>query len=233
MNSSHFHTTHWSVVLAAKGDDTNARSALKMLCETYYMPLRRFIERETATDSLRCYGGCDADDLTQDFITQLLVGKMFGNLKRNGDTFRSYLLGAVKHFLAKIRRRESAAKRGGTFSQTPLSDDTADPSSANDAIFDADWARTMIAQALNSLDKTPEIHSPILLPWLMQEMDASARSRIAAELSMSEGAVKVALSRLRKRFREIIRSLIAETVGHPSEINGELDHLIRALRGTS
>lgn len=235
VNSDQFHTTHWSVVLTAKGDDTAAREALSTLCETYYQPVLRYVERQTATDSMRCYGGRDARDLTHDFFTQLLEGDMFATLRREGAPFRTDLLGAVRYFLLQIRAHESAEKRGRDFSQSDLPLEslptTRENDMDNDAFFDRDWAQTMVKRAVASLDDPPETHVKKLLPWLTRELDAASRGRIAAELEMSDVAVKVALHRLRKRFRQTIRTQIAETVKAPSDIDAELDHLIRALNG--
>lgn len=223
-----FHTTHWSVVLATKGDDTKARAALRELCESYREPILHSIRRAVATDAERRYGGRNAEDLTHDFLTRLLEGDMFQRLEREGGLFRVYLLGAIRHFLAKTRQRESALKRGADVAKISLPDDSPGTDDFDDAIFDRDWARAMVDRALDSLEKTPETQA--LLPWITCELDGPTRSRLAAELDMSEVAVKVALHRLRRKFRETIRKQIAETVRDESEIDGELDHLIRALR---
>lgn len=225
---SNFHTTHWSVVLAAKGNETAAGVALRELCETYYGPVLHYIERAVSRDSVKIYGGRDAQDLTHDFFSRLLETNMFEHVSRSKGTFRSYLLGAVRHFLAKIREQESAAKRGGDFTQTLLHDNIPDENSNEEAVFDRDWAQTTIRLTLDSLGKTPE--SQALLPWITREMDAAARTELSEKFGMSEVAVKVALHRLRKRFREAIRTRIAETVENPSEIDAELDYLIKILR---
>ncbi|HBT78346.1 MAG TPA: hypothetical protein DEB39_15800 [Planctomycetaceae bacterium] len=233
MSESAFHTTHWSVVLTAKGDDAKAQSALGELCETYHAPILRYIGRRLANGSPAFYGGRAAEDLTQDFLAKVLEGKMFDRVQRQGGTFRSYLLGAVRHFLAHTRERESAAKRGGGAVPSCLPDDLCGPEEVDDAEFDRDWAQTTIDRAVDALDKKHlALSVRILLPWLIREMDGETRSRLAAELGISDVAVKVALHRLRKKFGESVRKRIAETVEHPSEIDGELAYLIRALRGS-
>ena len=232
MKQDTFPTTHWSVVLTAKGDDTAAREALSTLCETYYQPVLRYIERSTGMDSTRRYGGRDARDLTHDFFTQLLEGEMFSQLqKRERKLFRSYLLGAVKFFLLQIQAYESTEKRGRDFSQTTLPVESLGITPPDDAVFDRDWAGMMIKRAMTSLNNLPDPHVKKLLPWITQELNMGSRAGIAAELEMSDVAVKVALHRLRKKFRETIRAQIAETVEHPTDIGAELDHLIRALTG--
>ena len=216
-----FHTTHWSVVLAAKGNE--AKAALCELCESYREPILRYVERTVRTDSPQRYGGRDAEDLTHDFLARLLEGKMFEQLQRREGRFRAYLLGAVRHFLSNVRQRESASKRcarhSGSIDIISQTDDS--------AMFDHDWAQTTIDRAIASLGSSPE--TQVLLPWLTCELTANDRVRLATELGKSEVAVKVALHRLRKKFREHIREQIARTVESETEIDAELDYLIRAL----
>ena len=221
-----FPTTHWSVVLAAKWDDTKARAALCELCESYHEPILRYVERVVRTDSTSRYGGRNAEDLTHDFLARLLEGKMFEQLHRREGRFRVYLLGAVRHFLANVRQQESAAKRGGGIVHLSIRDDI--PQSDDDAMFDHDWATATIDRAVATLGDSTETQT--LLPWLTLEMTPDDRVRLATELGKSEDAVKVALHRLRKKFRLCIREQIARTVESESEIDAELDHLIQALK---
>jgi RNA polymerase sigma-70 factor (ECF subfamily) len=225
MKHDDFHTTHWSVVLTAKGDDTAAKAALATLCETYYPPILKYLHRHVTADHARVYGGRDATDLAHDFFAQILEGKMFAQLQREGAPFRVYLLGALRHFLAQLRVRESAAKRGGGVMPLPLPDEP-ETQGFDDAVFDRDWALAMIQRAIQTLNL--ERDHP-LLPWITQEMTAETRRQLAAKLGMSDTAVKVSLHRLRKKFRETIRSQIAGTVKDASEIDAELKHLIRVL----
>ena len=250
-----FPTTHWSVVLAAKWDDTKARAALRDLCESYREPILRYVERVVHGDSSCRYGGRNAEDLTHDFLARLLEGKMFAQLQRDGAPFRVYLLGAVRYFLSQLRIREPAQKRGGLghhpgiarstasspahydaiyFQHIALPDEPVDSHGFDEAVFDRDWALAMIQRAMRSLEpagsEPRDIPAKRLLPWITREMNAETRSQLAAELGLSDTAVKVALHRLRKKFRLTIRTLIAETVKDASEIDAELDHLIKALR---
>ncbi len=225
-----FFTTHWSVVLTAKGDGPEADGALRKLCDLYYRPVLHFVERSVEGDARRIYGGRDAKDLTHDFFARLLERKMFESLQRDGGRFRSYLLGAVKHFLAHVRETESRIKRGGDVRLVPLPDDQTCFEPPDDAIFDRDWAQSMLQNAYDDLGNSVEVQT--FLPWITRELDGENRRMIAEKLEMTDVAVKVALHRLRKRFRETMHEKIAETVESPSEIDGELDHLIRALRGT-
>ena len=221
-----FPTTHWSVVLAAKWDDTKAQAALRELCASYREPILRYVERVVQGDSSRRYGGRNEEDLTHDFLARLLEGKMFAQLQHREGRFRVYLLGAVRHFLANIRQLESAEKRGGGIVHLPLCDDI--PQEEDDAMFDHDWAVASIDRAVAELSDSPETQT--LLPWLTRELTTDDRARLAAELCKSEDAVKVALHRLRKKFRHCIREQIARTVESESEVDAELDHLIRAMK---
>lgn len=228
MQNNDFHTTHWSVVFAARGNKTAAGVALQELCTTYYDPVLRYVERAVRDDASRVYGGRDAKDLTHDFFARLLEGKMFDSLHRDGGRFRSYLLGAVKHFLANVRETESRTKRGGKVRHVSLPDDQMVFEPPDDTKFDRDWAQSMLRSVYESLGNSQETQS--LLPWITKELDGENRRIIAEKLDMTDVAVKVALHRLRKRFRETIRAKIAETVESLSEIDGELDHLVKVLR---
>jgi len=251
-----FHTTHWSVVLTAKGDNTAAKAALVVLCETYYSPIHKYLLRSVTTDHNRYYGGRDSTDLTHDFFAYILEGKMFAQLQRDGAPFRVYLLGALRHFLSYLRHREAAQKRGGNDHCVSFSEESprnnarnhAEPPDSHDfddTVFDREWALAMIQRAMHSLEptdreqlcydqqhreETRDIPVKRLLPWITQEMTAESRRCLAVELGISDAAVKVALHRLRKKFRHNIRSLIAETVKDASEIDGELRHLIKSLK---
>ena len=232
--SFEFHTTHWSIILRAKGDDTAAKAALAMLCETYYQPILKSLDRIVVADHARVYGGRDATDLTHDFIARILEGKMFTRIQRDGAPFRVYLLGTLRLFLSQLRIRESAQKRGGDMRPATFPDDSPEPNGFDDAVFDRDWALSMIQRAMLLLEPSQEDSRDVpvrhLLPWVTQEMNAETRGRLAAKLGLSDTAIKVSLHRLRKKFRHTIRTLIAETVKDASEIDAELDHLILALR---
>lgn len=225
---SNFHTTHWSLVLAAIGNDTVAAGALKILCQTYYEPVRAYIERAIRGDSSRIYGGRNADDLSHDFFLSVLSGKVFSRLECERGRFRSYLLGALRHFLSHVREAESSLKRGGHL--RPGSLEFHEPASLetdDGAFFDREWAQKVVDSALNSLGETRD--TKLLLPWLMREMPKTEREKIAAELQLGDVAVKVALHRLRRKFRTAVHSLVAETLESDSELEAELEHLIKAL----
>lgn len=230
MNSSHFHTTHWTAVLAAKESDTQGRAALAELCVRYREPIRRFIVRNITGDESRRYGGRDAEDLTQDFLAEVLAGQMFESLQRHQGKFRSYLLGAVSHFLSVVRKREQASKRGGGMRLISLPNEPGIfvTETLRDAVFDRDWALATIDRALEKLEVNSETQA--LLPWLSKELTSEDRANLAHSLGMSDTAIKVAVHRLRKRYRRIVREIIAQSVSCESEIESELAYLLAALK---
>ena len=225
MNNETFQTTHWSVVLAAKGDDTKAALAMRALCESYREPILRYIGRVISKDSPLRYGVRTAEDLAHDFILRLLEKNMFRQVERRECRFRTYLLSAVRHFLANVRQLESSAKRGGGIAHVPIEADSF--ASEAEAMFDRDWAQSMVDQAVLSLGCSRETQT--LLPWLTRELSAADRKRIASELGMNETAIKVSLHRLRKKFRANIREQIARTVESESQIDAELAYLVQVL----
>jgi RNA polymerase sigma-70 factor (ECF subfamily) len=233
-----FVTTRWTQVLSARGESPAARLALGQLCEAYWLPVFRFIRGcNHAEDAAR--------DLTQEFFTRLLTHDGFDRVDPGKGRFRSYLLGAVKHFLADQQDRANAAKRGGGQTHMPLelrldthtttSLQLADPgSSVPDACFDRQWALNVIDRALNAL--ATEFATPgknryfeTLKPWLVGEVGPLSQSEAARQLSLTEGAIKVAIHRLRKRFRDLVKEEIAGTVDHPVTVQEELHYLLEAL----
>jgi RNA polymerase sigma-70 factor (ECF subfamily) len=238
-----FHTTRWTQVIAARGSSPQARQALAELCAAYYAPVAAFVQGYRS-------GRDDSRDLTHEFFARLLEGNSLGRVERTRGRFRSYLLGAVKHFLADQRDRMLAAKRGG--GGTPLSLDAwhdntgprrrehapievADPRGfPADAFFDHHWALTVVEQAMNALQGESQGDGDaqrfeILKRWLITPEDPAAATDAACSLHMTDGAFKVAVHRLRKRFRQIVRDKIAATVEDPEALHEELEYLIQAL----
>ena len=228
-----FHTTRWSVVLSAQGDTTGAETALAKLCATYWYPLYAFVRRQG-------HGPHDAQDLTQEFFARLLAKGWLADVARERGKFRSWLLASAKHFLANEWDRAKAIKRGGRTTLVSFDDDSAEmryrqePAdiASPEILFDRRWALTLLDQVLARLreemvaaDKLA--HFDALKFCLTGEKTAHAD--VAAQLGMTEGAVKVAVHRLRERYRAVLRAEIAETVATPAEIDGELRHLLAAL----
>ncbi|MES2595670.1 MAG: sigma factor [Verrucomicrobiota bacterium] len=230
-----FHTTRWSVVLAAQraGHGTTGHQALSDLCRDYWYPLYAFVRR-------RGHAAHDAQDLTQAFFASLLeAGATAADPKRG--RFRSYLLGALKHFLANEFHRANALKRGG--GQEVLDWDALDaesryaiePRDENDAdaLYDRRWAMDVLERAMGRLRaeftaKKDEGTFEALKGTLSGV--EQAREELAQKLGLSEGALKVAVHRLRQRYREVLRAEIAETVDSSAEVEDEMRHLISVLR---
>lgn len=231
-----FDTTRWTQVLAARTESPAARAALSDLCAAYYAPVHAYITRTT-------HDLGEARDLTHSFFERLLTGSMLGGVQPDHGRFRSYLLGAVKHFLADTRDRIYAAKRGSHHEHVPVDAGTEtcpgleppDPHGLPpDAWFDRQWALTVVDRALNTLAADHAAigraeHFTALKPWLTGDRPDLSQAATASQLGVSEGALKVALHRLRHRFRDQVKSEIAATLTHPGDAEDELHSLLRAL----
>jgi RNA polymerase sigma-70 factor (ECF subfamily) len=237
-NAANFAPTRWSVVLTARGSDsTHVRDALEKLCRTYWPPIYAFVRRQGHSPH-------DAQDLTQEFFARLLEKNYLADVDRAKGKFRSFLLASLKHFLANEWDKAMAQKRGGgkifvpidaQSAETKLGIDPADAQSA-DKIFERRWALTLLEQVLRRLreeyigDGKEELFEQ-LKPTLTEASGRISYAAMGARLGMSEGAVKVAVHRLRQRYRELLRAEIAETVASASEVEDELRNLFAALAG--
>ena len=231
-----FVTTHWSVVLAAREPDSTAsEQALENLCRAYWYPLYAYVRRQGHSPH-------DAQDLTQEFFARLLEGEYLKSVAREKGRFRTFLIVALKRFLANEWDRARAQKRGG--GQAALTLDTADaetrysvePAARLDAdrIYDRRWALTLLDRTLARLraefaesGKAGEFDK--LKVCLTADRGAIDYETLAKELGQNEGAVRVAIHRLRKRFREVFRESISHTVSTPEEVEEEVRHLLSAL----
>ncbi len=219
MNSS-FHPTQWTLILRARGEGEVAKAALSDLCAAYYVPVVAFLRRDGRDEDA-------AREMTHAFFESVLAGGLGAPDPFRG-RFRSYLLGALKHFLAKQRDAARAGKRGGGAEHVALDDGIAFDVSDDTLAFDREWAHALIARALSILKTEQAGKAAIfatLKPWLDGGSELS-QADAASALGISETAVKVAIHRLRVRFRELIRSEIAATVNDPAEAADELRHLI-------
>ena len=232
----YFATTHWTMVLhAGRSDTTRAQEALAQLCRIYWYPLYAYVRR-------RGYSPEDAEDLTQGFFARLLEMNSLADVRREKGKFRSFLLAVLQNFLANEWDRSHAAKRGS--GQTPISlNDTdaearyrlepADTLTA-EKIFERRWALALLAQVLARLrgEHTQAGKSALydtLKPCLTGAREAAPYAELAARLKTTEGAIKVAIHRLRQRYRELLRDEIAQTVASPEEVDEEIRHLFAAL----
>jgi RNA polymerase sigma-70 factor (ECF subfamily) len=233
-----FATTRWSLVLAAgKGSSPESQSALAQLCETYWVPLYAFLRRKG-------YEAHDAQDLTQGFFTLLLERNDVQSVRRERGKFRAFLIASLKHFLANEHDRRNAQKRGGGRKLLSLDFDAAESRYAEHAAdrhtpedaFARQWALTLLDRVQEILreEMTHEGKAPQwehLHVYLAGEKSAPPYAEAAASLDMSEGAVKTAVHRLRRRFGELLRREIAETVSDAAAVDDEVRELFEALRG--
>ena len=233
-----FATTHWSVVLAAgETDSSKAPEAMAQLCRTYWYPLYAYVRRKG-------YDSHEAQDLTQEFFARLLARNYLSVADRNKGKFRSFLLGSLEHFLAREWTKAHAQKRGG--GQTLFSLDEVDAENrylleptdelTAEKIFDRRWATTLLEQAMARLrehyraDHKGNIFEKLEL-FLTGNAPETSYAEIAGSLNMTEGALKVAVHRLRQRYGELVRAEIAQTVAAPDEVDEELHYLFAVLRG--
>lgn len=233
-----FGATRWTLVLRARGESPEAQKALGELCEAYYQPVLRFLRSEGREDDT-------ARELTQEFFARLLSRSGLSNVEPGRGRFRSFLLGAVKHFLADVRDHEHRLKRGGGMAPESLDAPASTETTAclqvpdlttipADEVFDREWALAIMDHALTALEG--ELASDgkreqfdVLKPWLVGDTAGASQLEAAQRLGISEGALKVAVHRLRKRFRELVRSEIEQTVGDPAAVQEELRYLVEVL----
>ncbi len=225
MSDSSFHATRWSLVLDARGTGEPGRVALSDLCSVYYQPVVSFLRREGRDEDA-------ARDLAHSFFESLLDGGV-GEADPARGRFRNYLLGAVKHFLLNQRASSRALKRGGDHERVAWDEEngTGATAAADDASFDRDWAMAVLAAAMAALEsehtRRPDLFR-VLRPWLDGTIDRSQKEA-AAELGMSETAVKVAIHRLRVRWRDHVRAAVMATLRDEREIDDELRYLVEIL----
>lgn len=233
-----FATTRWTVVLAAgRGADAGAADALATMCQTYWYPVYAFVRR-------RGHNPEDAQDLTQAFFARLLEKDAVRAADPGRGRFRSFLLSSVQNFLANERDEAAAQKRGGGRPAISLDPSTAESRYAvepaheltPEKLFDRRWALTQLDLCLDELrgDYARRGQGHVfarLQPFLGGDVPGGSYAPAAAELGMSESAVKVAVHRLRQRYRELLRRQILQTVASPDEVDEEVRHLFAALAG--
>ena len=233
---NYFATTHWTVVLSAgHSETTRGRDALAALCETYWYPLYAYVRRQG-------HSSHDAEDLTQGFFARLLESETLAGVSREKGKFRTFLLVALKRFLANEWHRAHTHKRGGASFHVPLQGHTAETRYVAEPVehltaeklYERRWALTLLERVLTRLGhefdaaEKKELFEK-LKPHLMADRAAIPYADAAMALSMNEGAVKVAVHRLRRRFRELFREEVAQTVAAPEEIDDEIRHLLSAF----
>jgi DNA-directed RNA polymerase specialized sigma24 family protein len=231
-----FATTHWTVVMAAgRGCSREAEVALEELCRTYWFPLYVYVRRQTPTRE-------DAEDLTQAFFARFLEKNYLEKLSSEKGKFRAFLLAALKHFLANEWDRAHSQKRGGGVMPISLDWQNADAryqiepvdNLSPDKLYDRAWAITLLQRVLARLrdENATEDKSRLfaqLKPFLMVGTSAVRYGEAAAKLNLTEGAVRVAVHRLRVRYRELLREEISQTLSDTSEISEEMRTLFSAF----
>lgn len=233
--NAHFHTTRWSMVLAAGDAATPGRAALEWLCASYWPPLYAWLRR-------RGHAAAQAEDLIQGFFVELLERQIVVKADAARGRFRAFLLGALQNHVSNQRAREQAEKRGGGRKALPLACDAlesqarfdpADPDTV-DAWFARDWATAVLAAAMERVRAEYAADGRFatfdrLRLFLAYDGHAGTQAQAAADLGISEGAVAVAVHRLRSRLRSALRAEVAVTVGDDGDIEDEIRELFRAL----
>jgi RNA polymerase sigma-70 factor (ECF subfamily) len=231
-----FTTTHWSVVLEAQGESPTAQEALEKLCRIYWRPIYGFVRRQGV-------GPEDAEDITQGFFALVLERKDLNTVRKEKGRLRSYLLTAVKHFLADEWRQAIAIKRGKGQRLIPLDDIRErerielEPSEnlTADQIYERRWAFTVLERVMERLRDEYRSAGNVqffdqMKKMLMNEPDRPSQAQVASEFDMTENAVKQAFYRFRQRYQRLLREEIANTVATLGDIEDELRHLIAVVR---
>ena len=233
-----FATTHWTAVLAAgRGDSQHADAALEELCRTYWYPLYAYVRRHGHSRE-------DAEDLTQSFFARFLQKNYLENLRSEHGKFRAFLIASLKHFLANEWDRSQRQKRGGGVPALSLDWQDADtryqiePADdlSPDKLYDRAWAVTLLERVISRLRGENAADGKALLfeklkPFLMLGQSEIPYTEAAAGLAMTEGAARVAVHRLRRRYRELLREEIGQTLSDPAQAEEEMRALFSAFAG--
>src|SRR5262245_13433465 len=234
-----FDSTQWSLVLsAAQGSSPEADQALSILCSVYWPPLYAYIRRKG-------YAVPEAQDLTQAFFVRLMEKNYLQDVQRGRGKFRSFLLASLKHFLANEWDRAQTQKRGGGISIVPLEIESAEEQYiaeradylTPEKIYERRWVLTLIDRVFRQLEKEFEVSGRAtifaqLKTFITESENRIPHRQIAADLGMTEGAVKVAVHRLRRRYRDLMRAEVGRPIACPSnsdEVDDELRYLLSAL----
>ncbi|MEP6938415.1 MAG: sigma factor [Rudaea sp.] len=229
---SRFDTTHWSIVLRARGSDEDARPALEALCRTYRPPVLAYIRS-------RGYPPESAEDLAQTFFTRFLEHAYHANADPARGRFRAFLLTALKRFLINSDMENHAQKRGGGLRFDPLSSDSgdlalADQNASPDAEFERSWAVAVLDSAMRKLRAEAERAGKTALfdqlqEFLTERPEEADYARAAEVLGLRRNTLAVAVHRMRHRLRELVRDELAQTTLDRDELEAELRGLRAAL----
>lgn len=230
-----FASTHWSVILKAGGGTPEAAQAMERLCHTYWYPLYAYVRRQGHSPH-------DAQDLTQAFFARFLQRNYFTHADQSRGKFRTFLLASMHHFLVNEWARERAAKRGGFERVLSLDEEQAEDRYGAEPtdnetparLFEKRWAASLLEQVLARLGAENTARAGLfqaLKEFLWGEKSGLSYQELGQQFDMSEGAVKVAVHRLRARYRDLLREEVAQTVASPEEVDEELRYLISVIRG--
>jgi RNA polymerase sigma factor (sigma-70 family) len=231
-----FATTHWSVVEACADDDEIAQKALARLCQDYWPPLYAFARR-------RGNSSADAQDLVQGFFAYLLQSKGYAQTDRSKGKFRSFLLASFKNYMTDSWDKARAAKRGGDYQFVLLDDEIdaaealyrcAPPAMPEEQQYEQAWAAALVARVLEQTEKEFDSAAKArifraLKPFLTGGVALPTQDEVARRLNLSIDTLRSHLSRLRARYRELLRDEVARTIGPADDVDEELQHLRRIL----
>lgn len=230
-----FHTTHWSIVLGARVGTAEGRDSLARLCEAYWPPVYAYVRGQGETIE-------DARDLTQEFFAVFIEKHYVSAADPARGRFRSFLLASVRHFLCNEWDRQHRKKRGGSAPHVSIDMTTEDGQPQHERstaitpelVFEQRWAATLLQRALSRL-REEQSHGgrgeifEALLPLLCEQREESY-AQIGHRLNATAGALRVAVHRLRRRFRTLLLEEIADTVADARDIEGELQYLLRVVQ---
>jgi RNA polymerase sigma factor (sigma-70 family) len=240
-NDDFFPSTHWSAIVAAgrsQAEPEVAQAALAELCHTYWAPLYGFVRS-------RGYAVHDAQDFTQSFFAYLIERKIYARVDRQKGRFRSFLLASLKNFLADASDRERTLKRGGGQSFLPLDEEQVEEAesvfqnhrsaSSEELIFDRGWAEALVAAGLERLsadyrnESKEKLFNELRIFLTGSAEPLPAYAELATRLDMTESTLRSHVTRLRARYREVLRAEVRRTVETEAEVDEELHHLLRVL----
>ncbi|MBA2432102.1 MAG: sigma-70 family RNA polymerase sigma factor [Chthoniobacterales bacterium] len=235
VSRSGFSTTHWSLISRATAPSPEGRAALEQLCRAYWFPVYAFARKH----------GCsapDAEDLTQEFFAEITRTEFLQRATPERGRFRSYLLTAVRRRISNAYARATAQKRGGGAHLISIAEPTAeqqflqidDPGLDPAELFERSWALTLLQRARGRLRDEQEANGrlhefELLEPYLSAPPAEGEYAQLADRLHMARNTVAVAVHRLGKSYRKIVRDEIADTVDDPAEVGDELNHLLKVL----
>lgn len=227
-------TTRWTLILASDSSSPEARAAWSTLCENYWYPVYAFIRRSG-------WSGEDARDLTQAFFTRAFEHNVFAKASRDRGRFRSFLLSAVRNFIANEHDRATALKRGGDLPHVSIDADDAGrryelaaaDNRTPDRLYDQAWAVSTLASAMTRLQETQQAAGDgerfaRLKPFLTDNKTTSYAA-LGRDLGLTEGAIRVAVHRLRRQYGDCLREVVGETLENPAHIEEELRHLLAVV----